>query len=72
MMVGEDEDTALCEMVPDTTQVTLEEMVVEQIQNETLKNALNQLSTRERNIINLRYGINGGTKPWSMIVSQAC
>ena len=41
MMVGEDEDTALCEMVPDMTQVTPEEMVVEQIQNETLKNALN-------------------------------
>lgn len=65
MMVGEDEDTALCEMVPDMTQVTPEEMVVEQIQNETLKNALNQLSTRERNIINLRYGINGG-KPLTL------
>lgn len=65
MMVGEDEDTPLCEMVPDTTQVTPEELVVAEIQNEALKNALNQLSTRERNIINLRYGINGG-KPLTL------
>ena len=65
MMVGEAEDTALCEIVPDTTQLTPEEMVVEHMQNEALNNALNQLSTRERNIINLRYGINGG-KPLTL------
>lgn len=60
MMVGEDESTTLCDFVPDVGQLTPEEEAINQIQNEALRNALNLLSKKERNIIMLRFGINGG------------
>ena len=60
MIVGEDENTALCDFVSDVSLPSPEEVVINKVQNEALRDALNLLSRKERNIIILRFGINGG------------
>ena len=63
--VGEDSGTQLGELIA-TPGESLEEEVHVSLQEETLHRALDELPERERDILKLRYGLDGDPDPKSL------
>ena len=60
--VGDEDASALGEFIPDERGGPAEELELS-LQENTLRQALSELPEREREVIALRYGINGGGEP---------
>ena len=60
MRVGEEEDTALGDLLPDKEALSPERIVVQDSLHESLCKAMEQLTDRERQVLELRYGITDG------------
>ncbi len=58
--VGDDGDSELCELIEDETSRTVEEEVAEIMLKDALRETMASLLLRERRVIELRYGLNGG------------
>jgi RNA polymerase primary sigma factor len=58
--IGEDEDSALGDFVQDETAVSPFESATVIMQKENVRRALNALPKREREVIEMRYGLQGG------------
>jgi RNA polymerase primary sigma factor len=58
--IGEEEDSALGDFVQDETAESPFEMATVIMQKENVRRALDALPERERQVIEMRYGINGG------------
>ena len=56
--VGEEGDTSFGELIPSDAPEPEEEVEVS-LREETVRHALDQLPERERDVVKLRYGING-------------
>jgi RNA polymerase primary sigma factor len=54
--VGEDNDTPLGALVPNDNQETTEEEAIKNITKRTIRDALNKLPEKERDVIHLRFG----------------
>jgi RNA polymerase primary sigma factor len=61
--VGDDGDSALADLLPDTGARATEDEVVVGLQADTLRRAVAQLPDDERRVIELRYGIDGKAEP---------
>ena len=59
-MCGEEGDTPLVEMLPDDNAANPQAEVIRQVVGEELEEALESLSERERQVIELRYGLQEG------------
>ncbi len=57
--VGSEEETALGELIPDEDRAGPAEEVQVSLRDQTLRNAVMELPAAERQVIQLRYGING-------------
>jgi RNA polymerase primary sigma factor len=57
--VGDEEDSELGDLVPDDTVISPFEMASENLQREDVRRALLTLPKRERDVLVLRYGLNG-------------
>ncbi len=60
LKVGEDMDTALSEMIPDEGGVSPDQKVSAQLVTRQVANLLEHLSTNERSLVELRYGLKDG------------
>ncbi len=60
LKVGEDMDTALSEMIPDEGGETPDQKVSAQLVTRQVANLLERLSTNERSLVELRYGLTDG------------
>jgi RNA polymerase primary sigma factor len=58
--IGEDEDSALGDFVQDATAESPYDSATVIMQRENVRRALNALPKRERRVIEMRYGLNGG------------
>lgn len=63
--VGESGEDSLGDMVEDRTEATPEEAMEQLVQKEEVSELLESLSDRERQVIRLRYGLDGG-KPGTL------
>lgn len=63
--IGEEEDTELQDLIEDTEALTTEDIVFQNIMREALLEMLKDLKTRERKIIELRFGFLGG-RCWTL------
>ena len=59
MKVGEDADSSLIEFIPDTQNKTPEEKVIQDDLKRTIDKMLSELKTREKEIMEYRFGLNG-------------
>lgn len=60
LAVNEDEDTTLGELISDTTSAAPDEEALENLRNEQLMEILDELPTRERSTIEMRFGLLDG------------
>ncbi|MCB9134599.1 MAG: sigma-70 family RNA polymerase sigma factor [Anaerolineales bacterium] len=60
LAVNEDEDTTLGELISDDSSVAPDEEALENLRNEQLMEILDELPTRERNTIEMRFGLLDG------------
>lgn len=58
---GEDDETALEELIPDSSAINPEDKILQKATNKAINEILETLDTREKEIIELRYGLNGKT-----------
>ncbi len=58
--VGEEDDTELGDVIEDNTALDPEEMVSQGMVNDELRRSLEELPTREHQVLELRYGLSGG------------
>ena len=63
--VGTDTDATVGELLP-SDQATPEEEVTVSLEQDVLRRAIAELPDREREIVKLRYGLNGDPDPWSL------
>lgn len=63
--VGEDGDSTLGSMVPDTTAVSPEEAAMREQMAGEVERVMSDLDDREREILRLRYGL-GTDQPWTL------
>lgn len=59
--VGEDEDTGLGDLVPDSNALSPEDAACSSVLKQEVKRALKRLTPREAEILALRFGLDGGT-----------
>jgi RNA polymerase primary sigma factor len=64
--VGEEGDASFADLLPNEEVATPEEEVEVSLEKSVLKRALEELPDRERQVIKLRYGLNGDTDPASL------
>jgi RNA polymerase primary sigma factor len=57
--IGEDEDSTLNQIIADDEAVSQEDVAHGQLRSKTLERVLRSLSTRERRVLELRYGLGG-------------
>ena len=63
--IGEEEDSELGDFVEDDTAESPFELASENLRRENVRRALDALPTREREVIEMRYGLSGGRRgPW--------
>jgi len=58
--IGKEEDTTLAEFIPDTTAVVPMDAVAHELLREQLENVLDDLTYREKRIVQLRFGLLDG------------
>ena len=63
--VGDEEDSELADLVADETAESPFDTASESLQRENVRRALETLSTRERQVLELRYGL-GGQRPLTL------
>ncbi|HLH65809.1 MAG TPA: sigma-70 family RNA polymerase sigma factor [Solirubrobacteraceae bacterium] len=63
--IGEEEDSSLGDFVEDQTVESPFELAAERLRRESLRRALASLPAREREVIELRYGLTGG-RPYTL------
>jgi RNA polymerase primary sigma factor len=59
--VGEEDDSVLSEFIPDERTLTPAQAVSREILKDQIRDVLNDLTERERKILELRFGLNDGT-----------
>lgn len=58
--IGEDEDITLGELVPYENEMSVEDVVAQQVLRERLEEMLQTLTTREQKVLRLRFGLDDG------------
>lgn len=58
--IGEDEDITLGELVPYENEMSVEDVVAQQVLRERLEEVLQTLTTREQKVLRLRFGLDDG------------
>lgn len=59
-LVGEDDETELGEFITDSHQLTVEELVEQNLLREKIEEVLEELTDKEKNILRLRFGLKDG------------